>query len=83
MNQLLSNFNFYHLRLQIVVRACQFNFYQFPKFWPGDEMDLYSLVNLFDSPAVELRSDYLRTFLLWRKAYGEHSFLTLSFNELL
>ena len=49
----------------------------------GNEMDLYSLVNLFDSPAVELRSDYLRTFLLWRKAYGDHSFLTLSFNELL
>ena len=49
----------------------------------GDAIDLYTLVNLFDSPSVELRSDYLRTFLLWRKAYGEQSFLTLSFNELL
>ena len=49
----------------------------------GDSIDLYTLVNLFDSPSVELRSDYLRTYLLWRKVYGEHSFLTLSFNELL
>ena len=49
----------------------------------SSEMNLYSLVNLFDSPSVELRSDYLRTFLLWRKAYEDHSFLTLSFNELL
>ena len=49
----------------------------------SSEMNLYSLVSLFDSPSVELRSDYLRTFMLWRKAYGEHSFLILSFNELL
>lgn len=49
----------------------------------SSEIDLYSLVKLFDSPAVELRSNYLRTFLIWRSAFGENSFLTLSFSELL
>ena len=46
-------------------------------------IDLYSLVKLFDSPSVELRSNYLRTFLLWRSAYNENSFLIISFSELL
>ena len=46
-------------------------------------IDLCSLVKLFDSPSVELRSNYLRTFLLWRSEYSENSFLTLSFSELL
>ena len=47
------------------------------------DIDLYSLVKLFDSPSVELRSNYLRTFLTWRSAYNENSFLILSFSELL
>ena len=49
----------------------------------SSEIDLYSLVKLFDSPSVELRSNYLRTFLIWRSAFSENSFLTLSFSELL
>ena len=44
----------------------------------------HQLVSLFSYlPAVELRSDYLRTYLNWTSAYGIENLLTLSFDELL
>ena len=48
-----------------------------------DSINFHQLVSLFDSPAVELRSDYLRTYLNWTSAYGIENLLTLSFDELL
>lgn len=49
----------------------------------SSSIDSHELINLFDSPSVELRSNYLRTFLLWSTAFSGSSFLTLSFSELL
>ena len=48
-----------------------------------ESINFHQLVSLFDSPAVELRSDYLRTYLNWTSAYGIENLLTLSFDELL
>ena len=49
----------------------------------SDFLDFPQLVSLFDSPAVELRSDYLQTYLNWTSVYNSDNFLILTFDELL
>lgn len=45
--------------------------------------DLLTLVRLFDSPAVHLRSDYLKTYMLWRNTFGIKNILLLTFDDLI
>ena len=54
--------------------------------WKNSEMvsiELTNLVRLFDSPAVQLRSDYLKTLNIWSNAFGAHKVLPLRFDNLL
>ena len=46
-------------------------------------MKLESLIRLFDSPAVQLRSNYLQTLNIWTNIFGANQFLALSFDQLI
>ena len=46
-------------------------------------MKLESLIRLFDSPAVQLRSNYLQTLNIWTNVFGANQFLALSFDQLI
>ena len=47
------------------------------------EVNLDDLVLIFDSPAVVLRSDYLRSLQIWSKCFGLNRVLVVNFEELL
>ena len=46
-------------------------------------LSLADLVLLFDSPAVVLRSNYLRSFQIWSRCFGIERVLVVDFKELL
>jgi len=54
--------------------------------WKNSELlsiELTNLVRLFDSPAVQLRSDYFKTLNIWSNAFGANKVLPLRFDILL